>query len=266
MAKIFKYGFFIFCAALCTIAVVAIIVVYTQTREISGPGGEFYLEASDKQSSLSSEQRIELYNKAIQLEPNNSLYIFNRGTFFFYLGNFKNAYPDLKKSSEMIDGLDKPRRLFLKALCEGELQLYAEAEEDFKLAISLLPGDGGGFGAQLHGGLALTQIAMREYEKALETIEISIRLEPRGSHWMYLKAMALACLDKEHEAEKIFNNTAAKQITQSSDGKIKSIFFDGKKELLRIKKCSAEEISNHWDQGDRWRYDTGIEHDYGNFP
>lgn len=122
----------IFIAVLC----VLIILSYTQVfvKIIAKQKNDEGLEL-ESQGNLNG--AITLYTEAIELNPDNAEYYYNRGNVCRYVGNYEQAISDFDKAIEInpiyVEAYNK------RGLTNYMLKNYAEAVFDFSKAIKIDP-------------------------------------------------------------------------------------------------------------------------------
>ena len=63
-----------------------------------------------------NENALYYFNKSIELEPENHVYLHNRGYYYYQIQDYKNAEKDFKKSESLIEGFDLDNTLMLMKL------------------------------------------------------------------------------------------------------------------------------------------------------
>jgi len=195
--------------------------------------------------SATPERIIELLNRAVILEPNNSLYIETRGRHLFDLENYEQALPDLSRAAEF-PGLSQNYYLYMKGLAQGKLGRYEAALNDFKRSIMLRPDN-----SQLYGGMTLAHLALGNLDIALEEIDRAISLDPRYDRWRYTRGLVLSRMGREADAIKQFEASVVYS-EMRKDGSMQHHYYSGKREYDRCRSLSVDQMKVFWHYGGRW--------------
>jgi tetratricopeptide (TPR) repeat protein len=113
------------------------------------------------QSEIENHQdAIESYNKALEIRPNNATVYINRGNSFFYLKQYEKAISDLSQAIR----IDKS--VAVAYISRGNvytfLGKYEEAKNDFEMAVQLNSTD-----PNLLNGLGFLHLKKKEYDLAI---------------------------------------------------------------------------------------------------
>ena len=82
------------------------------------------------------EKALEIFNKAIKLDSNNPYYFLNRGYAKFHLGKYEEAIKDFESYRNRSKN---SLPYFNRGICNKELKNYSEAIKDFDEVIKLDP-------------------------------------------------------------------------------------------------------------------------------
>jgi len=86
---------------------------------------------------------IKDFDKVLELRPNDAKAIYNRGTSYVKLGEYKKAKIDFDKALDL--NPKYYRALINRSICYVQLNENNRAKKDFTLAVSLSPMDGEGY-------------------------------------------------------------------------------------------------------------------------
>lgn len=130
-------------------------------------------------------------NKAIQIMPDNPLYLVNKNKLVSYMNNYDlNTLIELHKKDP--DNADIEYKLAILLARKGKIQ---EAEKHFRNAIDLKPDF-----SQVYADYAVTLIQQEKYDEAIENLEKSISIDPDNTHALYHLSVAYLNTGRKEEA------------------------------------------------------------------
>jgi tetratricopeptide (TPR) repeat protein len=84
------------------------------------------------------QKAIEMYNKAIQFNPNKASVFINRGIAFSMSGDLQSSLKDMEKAAELEP---KPMHLLYRGIARRSLGNTAAAKADFEAVLKIDPGN-----------------------------------------------------------------------------------------------------------------------------
>jgi lipid-A-disaccharide synthase len=145
-------------------------------------------------------EAIELFDKSIELDPNNSDSYFFRGKAKWQNKDPKGAEADINKAISM--NPQNADYFYFRGRFYSDLKRYNEAIRDFDSAIAYSPQF---YDAMNYKGVALANLG--KHEQAIVEYNKVIQLNPGGALAYYNKGTSLAGLGKFAEAEEMFTQS-----------------------------------------------------------
>lgn len=170
---------------------------YTNAIEKEPNNAEFYYDRSwaYNQISRSHSAMIDI-NKAIKLEPNNSRFYYSRARFEYDLGRYKEAIEDYTKGIEI-----KPteKKYLNRADCYMELEMHDSAIADYTSAIEIEPESYVAFHRR-----GLVKMELEQFQEAIKDFEKAVEIFPEAAYSLVQIGYARIALGKK-DAMKYFN-------------------------------------------------------------
>jgi len=123
-------------------------------------------------------QAIELYNKAIELNPNNAILFDNRAQLYYDLGQYDKAIEDCTKAIELNPNYAYAYRR--RGDAYKMLKQFDEAIENYNKALELNPND---YSSYKHRGQAYRDL--KQYDNAIEDFIKALELNPNDADLYY---------------------------------------------------------------------------------
>ncbi|MEI0566033.1 tetratricopeptide repeat protein [Brachyspira pulli] len=172
------------------------IVYYNKAIELDPNNSAAYNNRGNaKKDLVQYEEALKDYNKAIELDPNNSAAYYNRGSLKINLEEYKEAIKDFNKAIELDHN-------YLYAYnnrgnVKYKLGQYEEAIKDYNRAIELDNND-----SIAYYNIGLSKANLGQYEEAIKNYNKAIELEPNFSMTYNNRGVAKENLKKYEEALK----------------------------------------------------------------
>ncbi len=178
------------------------------------PAKSLSLVAKPRSSLLSGKESkkyrdlIKVCDKAIKIQPADSLSYHNRAVAHFKLGNHLEAVKDFTKAIEL--NPKDAKAYYNRAIAYGWLNKHKDAIEDGIKALELNPKDASAF---INRGI--DYIALGKYDEALGDFDKAIKLNVQDASVYYARGVAYHKQGEEEKALKDFQNAAKMGSTQA---------------------------------------------------
>ncbi|WP_336182923.1 tetratricopeptide repeat protein, partial [Fusobacterium polymorphum] len=129
--------------------------------------------------------------RAIELNPNNASYYYNRGNTFSILKEYEKAIDDYSRAIEL--NPNNASYYYNRGISFNRLKEYEKAIDDYNKAIELNPND-----ASYYYNRGNTFSILKEYEKAIDNYSRAIELNPNNASYYYNRGNTFSIL-KEYE-------------------------------------------------------------------
>ncbi len=140
-------------------------------NEINGLlSGDLIFQAEEKARNKDLNGAIDEYNKAIEIDPNNSLAFYKRGATKHLLGNYQGSIADYNTAIKL--NPHNSSIFSLRALSKGELNDKYGAIEDYTTAIDIDPS------AIDYYNRGTVKKELEDYRGAIEDFDKAIKLNP----------------------------------------------------------------------------------------
>ncbi len=136
------------------------------SRDLSTLAGAYILRGTAFRELGNYQKAITDYNTAIEMNPNDALYYYNRGDTHLKFDNYQLAIKDFDKAIEMAS---KAKFYTMRGFAYFKLSNYQQAITDYDKAIQIEPANTAAylFRAEAYLGLGNYQQAIRDYDKAI---------------------------------------------------------------------------------------------------
>lgn len=146
---------------------------------------------------------IQTCEKALRIEPTDSLSYHNRAVAYFRLGQYEEAINDF---TEALKNNDKDATAYYnRAIAHGMLGDYTKAIEDGIKAIELNPDD-----ASAYANRGVDYIAVGRFEEAVSDFSHAINMNAADASVYYARGVAYHKLGAEEQAMEDFKHAAKK--------------------------------------------------------
>ncbi|MBR2518879.1 MAG: tetratricopeptide repeat protein [Selenomonadaceae bacterium] len=136
---------------------------------------------------------IKLFDEAIQLDPNNALAYYGRGTAYSDINQNENALRDLNKSIELNPNDDFAYNN--RGIVYKNLGQYERAIQDYDRAVQLSPNDAATY---YNRGNAYNEL--KQYERAIQDYDKALELNPDHANTYFNRGMAYKSLENYEAA------------------------------------------------------------------
>ena len=140
------------------------------------------------------EKAQELYQKLIEMNPDNAIYHNKLGFILYRMALQPGSLAELQKAVEL-EPCNAEHHYGLSAVLY-EVGLYEKALAEKRRAVELEPNN-----AVYHCGLGLTLHTMKWYKAALAEMQKAVDLEPNNALYHYLLSRTLRTLGRDEEAD-----------------------------------------------------------------
>jgi tetratricopeptide (TPR) repeat protein len=117
--------------------------IYSRNKAQNESADNYFYEANDilkdyQNDSLTINNTIELYSKAISLNSNHWAALRNRARGYIYFKKYDSAISDLNKAMKIVSYKEHPEILSERGYCFYEKKEYQNAINDFNICLTLL--------------------------------------------------------------------------------------------------------------------------------
>ena len=180
-----------------------------KTKKVAKPSAQVASGLSGKETKAYREM-IETCNKALRIEPSDSLTYHNRAVAHFRLGRYQEAIKDF---TEALKHNDKDATAYYnRAIAYGMVGDYEKAIEDSFKAIELNPEDG-----SVYVNRGVDYIAVGKFNEAVDDFNQAISLDTKDASVYYGRAVAYFKLGSKEKALKDFKQAAKKGSKKAKD-------------------------------------------------
>lgn len=147
----------------------------------------------EKATSGDQQAAIQLYNQAIQLNPNDAEAHYKRGNINYELGNLDAAITDYTKTIQLQP--DYANAYYNRGLVYYDQQAYQSAIQDYNQLIKLKPND-----SEAYYKRGLVYFTLKNHTQAIEDYTQAIRLNPNDAAAYISRGLALAAAGDKQAA------------------------------------------------------------------
>ncbi len=184
-----------------------------------------YNKAIALQKSNLLEPALIAFNQLIQIEPENSQAYLNRGTTLRKLRRYADAIASYDRALAI--NPDYPQAWVDRGVALGMSQKHQQALESFDRAINLRSHDGV---AWLNRGMALEML--EKYSEAISSLDKAIELEPKSAKAWNYRGYVLMKQERDKEAIESFDQAIALQPNYSTAHYNKAACYALRRELV----------------------------------
>jgi len=140
------------------------------------------------------------YNRSLELKPDEPSILNNRGNAYGDLGKYDESLADYNRSLELRP--DHPTTLYNRGNTYNELEKYDEALADFNHSLEFRPND-----PDTLNNRGVTYAHMKKYDEALANYNRSLELRPNHPDTIYNRGTTYANLERYDESFADFNRS-----------------------------------------------------------
>lgn len=171
---------------------------------------EVYYEMAQCKSHLGVENKdiLPLLDKAVEQGPKpltriTAPYIYARGLIYDDMGEYKKALQDYNLYDTLMVFQAPHHFYYTRFKCEVQVRQYQQALNDIAHAVYLNPSE-----LTYLAEMASLQLRVGQYENAIKTCELSLRMSEQYSDVYIIKGVALIKLNRKEEAFVAFRKAA----------------------------------------------------------
>ncbi len=157
---------------------------------------KYFLQAREMGDKLKGPEAIDLYNKAIQEDPDFALAYVEKSQFDF---RGKDFLDDINKAVALKDKVSEGEKLLIDSRLENLNGNSTKEVENLESALALFPND-----ERLHFDLSQVQFANQNYDKGLPELQKAIDINPQFSPAYNMLGYAYKNMGNFTESEKAF--------------------------------------------------------------